>query len=198
MRGEGKNYAVSLQRWRNNLENAAINAHLHEDKTGIGRLWEWDDLSVLYDLSWKVQFITPHWLLGDPTDPWKRRGVVPGHEGKGTLGRLLELGVDWTGPASHSCLVCEDPAAFAIIERERQTKKIRLLENRTKHLQQQSKGNLSSARLGERSEEDRYINKGAMSPILAECVITNICKLIRDTKSLFKGFRAQEELTPLG
>lgn len=102
------------------FQHAAINAHLHKDKNGIGRLWEWDNLSVLNDLSWKVQFIALHWVLGDPTDLWKRRGVVPGHEGTGTQGRLLELGADWTGPASHSCLVCEDPAAFAIVERGRE------------------------------------------------------------------------------
>lgn len=75
--------------------------------------------------------------------------------------------------------------------------KIRSVDNRTKHFQQQSERDLSSATLGERSEEHRYINKGFMSPILADCVITNICKLIRDTKSLVTGFRAQEELTPL-
>lgn len=51
-------------------------------------------MSVLSDLSWKVQVVTLHWLLGDPTDLWKRIGVVPGHEGRGTPGRLLELGVD--------------------------------------------------------------------------------------------------------
>lgn len=79
--------------------------------------------------------------------------------------------------------------------RGRQTKKIRSVDNRTKRLQRQTERDLSSATLGERSEEDRYVNKGSF---LANCVITNICKLIRDTKSLVTGFRAQEELTPLG
>lgn len=82
--------------------------------------------------------------------------------------------------------------------RGRQTKKIRSIDNSTKHFQRQSERDLPAVRLGEKSEEDRYINKGSMSPILANCVITNICKLIRDTKSLVTGFRAKEELTPLG
>lgn len=79
--------------------------------------------------------------------------------------------------------------------RGRQTKTIRSVDNRTQHLQEQAEKDLSSATLGERSEEDRYANIGFF---LTNCVITNICKLIRDTKSLATGFRAQKELTPLG
>lgn len=113
-----KNQAITVV--EEQCRHAAINAHLHKRiKNAIGRLWEWHNRSVSNDLSWRVQLINLHWVLGDPTDLWKRRGVVPGHEGTGTLGRLLELGVDWTGPASHSCLVCEDPAAFAVVERGR-------------------------------------------------------------------------------
>lgn len=66
------------------------------------------------------------------------------------------------------------------------------MDNRTKHLQQRAEKDLSSATLGERSEEDGYANTGSF---LTNCVITNICKLIRDTKSLATGFRAQKELT---
>lgn len=51
------------------------------------------------------------------------------------------------------------------------------------------------ATLGERSVGDRYVNK---SSFLANCVTTNKCKLIRDTKSLVTGSVAQEELTPVG
>lgn len=102
------------------FRHAAINANLHKDKNGIGKIWERYNLSIFNDLPWKVEVITLRWVLEDPTDLWKRRGVVPGHEGRGTLGRLLELGADWTGPASHSCPVCEDPAAFAIVERDRE------------------------------------------------------------------------------
>lgn len=53
-----------------------------------------DNFSVLNNLCCKMQFITLHWVLGDPTDLWERRGVVLGHECTETLGRLLELGVD--------------------------------------------------------------------------------------------------------
>lgn len=76
-----------------------------------------------------------------------------------------------------------------------QTKKTRLVDNKTKHWQQQTEKDLSSATLGERSVGDRYVNK---SSFLANCVTTNICKLIRDTKSFVTGSRAQEELTPVG
>lgn len=34
------------------------------------------------------------WMVGDPTDLWRRRGVLPDHEDRETLGRLQELGVD--------------------------------------------------------------------------------------------------------
>lgn len=76
-----------------------------------------------------------------------------------------------------------------------QTKKIRSVDNKTKHWQQPTEKGLASATLGERSVGDRYVNK---SSFLANCVTTNICKLIRDTKSLVTGSGAQEELTPVG
>lgn len=76
--------------------------------------------------------------------------------------------------------------------RGRQTKTIRSVDNRTKRLQQWAEKDLSSATLGDRSEEDGYANTGSF---LTNCVMTNICKLIRDTKSLATGFRAQKELT---
>lgn len=57
---------------------------------------------------------------------------------------------------------------------------MRAADNRTTCLQRQTERDLSSTTLGERSEDDRNVNK---SSFLANCVITKICKLIRDTKS---------------
>lgn len=148
-----------------------------------------------------MRFIMRSWLLGDPTDLWRRRGVLPGHEDRETLGRLQELGVDWRGPTSHSCPTCEDPAAFAEAARGREwgsghrQRKLGSVDNKTKHWTEQTEKDLSSATLGERSVGDRYVNK---SSFLANCVTTNKCKLIRDTKSLVTGSVAQEELTPVG
>lgn len=43
-----KNYTVSLQRW---LQRAAINAHLHKDKNGFGRLLGWSNIRDRNNLS---------------------------------------------------------------------------------------------------------------------------------------------------
>lgn len=99
-----------------------VNAYFHKDKNATGGLWElWS-----YNLSVYCGDVVHHAALG--TDLWTRRGVVPGHEGRGILGRLPELGVDWTSPTSHSCPACEGPAAFAVAKGKKKDRQRKLAQ----------------------------------------------------------------------
>lgn len=85
-------------------------------------------------------------------------------------------------------------------EKERETDKRKLGRSTTvpNISNDRVRGNYPRATLGERSEEDRYINNGSMSPILANCVTTNICKLIRDTKSMVTGVQSPRRTDTTG
>lgn len=175
----------------------AISAHLHKDKAGWESLKK--DLSEVFCFRRRGSL----WEAGC----WEIPLTCGGEEGSC---QVVRVGKPWEDPWSwgsteevqlpiHVQLVRIQLHLLKPQEADNgigtQTKKIRSVDNKTKHWQQQTEKGLSSATLGERSVGDRYVNK---SSFLANCVTTNICKLIRDTKSLVTGSGAQEELTPVG
>lgn len=108
------------------------------------------------------------WGYGNP-------GKTPGAGGRLNRSSFPFISSLW----GSSCICCR--------KAEKETKKIRSVRNSAKHFQRGSERERSSAALDESSEKGRDFDNGSMFSILTSCVITNICKLIRETKSLATG-----------
>lgn len=109
------------------------------------------------------------WGYGNP-------GKTPGAGGRLNRSNFPFMSSLW----GSSCICCSQERS-----RVRQRKDIRCLDSPTRFQRQ----DLSSATFSERSEEDRYINNGSMSTIVANSVI-QIYVSIRKTISLFTGVQS--------